>query len=132
MARLVDFVAINVWLKPRFDRWRPCEILTIDNPLLQCVQDGSFPSGHTSAAFAAATVIFCANKRAGILALAFATLMGFSRLYLFVHYPRDVLVGALLGSVFGFESYWLVEPKTKLPLLNGIPDNYRNVFCLNL
>ena len=115
LALLVHFVAINVWLKPLFDRLRPCEILTKDNPLLQCLQDGSFPSGHTSAAFAAATVIFCANKRAGILALAFATLMGFSRLYLFVHYPSDVLVGALLGSLFGFVAYWLVEQKTKLP-----------------
>ncbi len=115
LALLVHFVAINVWLKPLFDRLRPCEILTIDNPLLQCLQDGSFPSGHTSAAFAATTVIFCANKRAGILALAFATLMGFSRLYLFVHYPSDVLVGALLGSLFGFVAYWLVEQKTKLP-----------------
>lgn len=59
----------------------------------------SFPSGHTCASFAAAVTIFLHYKKPGILALILASLIGFSRIFLFVHYPTDVLAGALLGIV---------------------------------
>lgn len=58
----------------------------------------SFPSGHTMHAFAAAcSVGLCGQKRLFWFALLFAFLIGFSRLYLMMHYPLDVLAGALLG-----------------------------------
>lgn len=57
----------------------------------------SFPSGHSCSSFAAATVIFMQYKKIGILSLVVATLIAFSRLYNYVHFPTDVIAGILLG-----------------------------------
>lgn len=62
----------------------------------------SFPSGHTSSSFAAATAIFLQNRNIGIPALILAALIGFSRLYFFVHFPSDVFVGMLEGILTAF------------------------------
>ncbi len=59
----------------------------------------SFPSGHSAASFATATAIFIKSRRLGILCLIAAFIIAFSRLYFFVHFPTDVLVGSLLGAV---------------------------------
>lgn len=87
----------NVFLKNLIARERPCWIdlsvpLLIPNPT-----DYSFPSGHTMHGFAAATVVFLHNRRAGILALCLAALIAFSRLYLFVHFPSDIVGGMIIG-----------------------------------
>lgn len=87
----------NGALKHLVMRDRPCWIdqtvpLLIANPT-----DFSFPSGHTLAAFETAVSIFLVNKRWGIPMLALAALIGLSRLYLFVHFPTDVLSGMVLG-----------------------------------
>jgi len=60
----------------------------------------SFPSGHSASSFTAATVLFYFNKKVGIAALLLAFLISFSRIFLFVHYPSDVLVGIILGINF--------------------------------
>ena len=60
----------------------------------------SFPSGHTAAAFAAATAVFFKSRKGGVLLTLFAFVMGFSRVYLEVHYCTDVLFGALFGVVY--------------------------------
>ena len=93
-----NFLACNVVLKPLIDRTRPYYVLDY-TPLIPPVGDPSFPSGHTSASFAAATAIYAINKKWGIAAYACAAVMGFSRLYLGVHFPTDVLAGALVGIV---------------------------------
>ena len=85
-------------LKPLFDRTRPYYVLDYE-PMIPPVGDASFPSGHTAVSFAAATAIYAINKKWGIAAYAFAVLMGFSRLYLGVHFPLDVFGGALVGTV---------------------------------
>ena len=61
----------------------------------------SFPSGHTCTAFACSTVIFCFNKKLGIVSYIVAVLIGFSRNYFFIHFPTDVLCGMLEGIVLG-------------------------------
>ena len=61
----------------------------------------SFPSGHTIASFEACTVLMLHDKRLGIPATVLAILIAFSRLYLYVHYPTDVLVSVVLGILFG-------------------------------
>ena len=53
--------------------------------------------GHTLSSFAAAMIIFAANKRWGIPAFILASLIAFSRMYLFVHYPTDIIAGILIG-----------------------------------
>ena len=61
----------------------------------------SFPSGHTSSSFAFATAVFANNKKYGIAAYVLAAVIGFSRIYLGVHYCTDVLAGAVLGIIYG-------------------------------
>ena len=61
----------------------------------------SFPSAHTMTSFAAATVICYTDKKIGIFSLCLASLIAFSRIYLYVHYPSDVIAGLLSGIAVG-------------------------------
>ena len=77
--------------------------------------DLSYLSGHTSSAFSLATVIALFVSRdkkwIGILSLVTAAMIGFSRLYLGVHYPTDVICGMVLGIIFGISAYFLLNKK---------------------
>ena len=84
-------------LKPLFDRIRPCNQFPQVEILLHQMHSPSFPSGHTMVAFASATVIYHYSRPLGIVTYLFASLMAFSRMYLFVHYPTDILGGLVLG-----------------------------------
>ncbi len=84
-------------LKMLIRRLRPCQVDASVRMLISTPGGYSFPSGHTMNSFAAATSIFMHHRRPGIAALIFAMLIGFSRMYLFVHYPTDVLGGLVLG-----------------------------------
>ena len=68
--------------------------------LIERLSDYSFPSGHTLASFEAAAVLLMQYRAKAVPALVLALLIAFSRLYLYVHYPSDVLAGALLGVAF--------------------------------
>lgn len=93
------FIIDNVLLKNIVARTRPYEVLQSLTPLIEAQKDYSFPSGHTGSSFASAVVLFCGlPKRYGIPAVVLAALIGFSRLYVGVHYPTDVLCGALIGT----------------------------------
>lgn len=92
----------NIILKLMVARPRPCHIF-IEIPLLiERPMDFSFPSGHTMSSFAAATVIIHTNQTLGLIAFALAILISFSRLYLFVHFPSDVLAGILFGITIAY------------------------------
>ena len=93
-------------LKPFVARMRPYNAIPGVSILIPPLSDYSFPSGHTMSSFSAATVIFRAHKRYGTAALILAALIAFSRLYLFMHYPSDVLAGAVLGVLIGHFVYW--------------------------
>lgn len=69
----------------------------------------SFPSGHSCTAFVAATVIFCYNKKWGVAAYVVSALIAFSRNYFYIHYPTDVIVGALEGILIGIVTTKLME-----------------------
>lgn len=73
----------------------------------------SFPSGHTGSSFAAAFTIYYYNKKKGILALILASLIGFSRMYLSVHYPTDVLAGLILGYLSSLVALKIIKNKYK-------------------
>ncbi len=87
----------NLIVKNAVRRDRPCWIIEIQNMLIENPQDFSFPSGHTLSSFCAASILFYYDKRLGVPAFGAAVLIAFSRMYLYVHFPTDILGGALLG-----------------------------------
>ena len=89
-------------LKPLIARVRPCDVNTAVQLLVARPDDFSFPSGHTGASFAEVTALYAGGNRLWIPALLLAALISFSRLYLYVHYPTDVLAGILLGAAAGW------------------------------
>lgn len=99
LALALGAVICNLILKNAVARIRPYEINPIMSAelLVPALSDFSFPSGHTVASFEAATVLLINDRRFGIPSLVLAVLIAFSRLYLYVHYPTDVLFGAVLG-----------------------------------
>ena len=102
IAMILGLIIGNGILKNLIARDRP---YWLDEGLRQSLlvkelADYSCPSGHTQASFAAAVSIFLYNRKWGAAALALAVLIGFSRLYLGVHFPTDVLFGAALGTLF--------------------------------
>ncbi len=113
-ALLIGVLLCNVTLKPLVGRIRPydyqLEHFGKEIPLLISAQhDFSFPSGHTIASFEAAVAITLYNRKLGIPALLLASLIAFSRLYLYVHYPTDVLASIVLGTAIAFLGCWLVK-----------------------
>ncbi|MEU5973136.1 phosphatase PAP2 family protein [Streptomyces sp. NPDC047315] len=89
-------------LKSLFDEERPCRTVTdAARSLVECPPTGdwSFPSNHASIAGAAAIALVLAWRRIWLLTVPMALLMAFSRVFVGVHYPHDVMVGLVLGSV---------------------------------
>ena len=87
----------NLILKNTFARPRPCDIDTAITLLLSRPHGHSFPSGHSINSMVAAVALFLNNKKIGVPAVILATLIGFSRMYLFVHFPTDVLGGFVIA-----------------------------------
>lgn len=109
-ALLMDLILCNLILKNLVARVRPYDVNTAIAILIKKPLDFSFPSGHTAASFAAMTALFLAKmKKAWIAALVLAVLIAFSRLYFYVHYPTDVLGGAVVGILSGIIGYKIVE-----------------------
>ncbi len=89
-------------LKNFIARPRPCMADETVTLLVSRPASFSCPSVHSMLAFASSAAVFRFHKKTGILALVFAALIGFSRMYFFVHFPTDVLFGAILGFALGF------------------------------
>lgn len=90
------------FLKPLIGRVRPCNVNQEISMLIARPHSFSFPSGHSWASFASAVVLWKADRRVGIAAFILAVLIAFSRMYLYVHFPTDVLVGSLCGAATGW------------------------------
>lgn len=108
-ALVLDLAACNMILKPLIGRARPF-LLRPELPLLVPPPgDASFPSGHTTAAFAVVFALWSAGSPLWRPALALAAVTAFSRLYLYVHWPTDVLGGVLLGAAVGWAGAKLAQ-----------------------
>ena len=116
-AVLISYVFVYVFgqygLKNLFSRMRPCQIDETFELLVSRPSSSSFPSTHSAWAFGGAVAIFLGNKKGGILALIWAALIAFSRMYLFLHFPTDVLAGIIFGSLMGIIATKLVAIITK-------------------
>lgn len=105
----LDLIACNLLLKPFFGRIRPFAVNTAIELLTRAPGDASFPSGHTAASFAAVFALRYSGSRLWKPALALAVVIALSRLYLYVHWPTDVVGGAILGAAAGWAGAWLAK-----------------------
>ena len=117
-ALAIGLLVCNIILKPAVGRIRPYDFqeehfkIVIDL-LIDKQHDFSFPSGHTIASFEACTVLLLNSKLMGIPALILAIAIAFSRLYLYVHYPTDVIFSLFAGILFGLIGNLIAK---KIPL----------------
>ena len=95
---------VNIGMKPLGRRPRPDRAVVEQVPIARHVRipsSTSFPSGHSAAAFAFAAGVRPSIPPAGVPLSVFAALVAYSRVHTGVHYPGDIVVGALVGTVLG-------------------------------
>ena len=122
VALLVMLICNDLFLKELFARPRPFNLFDSDPQkyaewgrayiypeLVQKPSSYSFPSGHTSSAFAAAIALLWQNRKWGVPVTIFAALMGFSRIYVEVHYCTDVIAGVVSGAVCALVAVLIVK-----------------------
>ena len=131
LALIINFIIANLILKPLVARVRPFDVNKLIKLLISSPRDYSFPSGHTSASFTIVfALFFLKTKRLEgsndkflmgdarlskiidilfVICLVFASLIAFSRLYLYVHYPTDVLGGIGVGLLSSYFAYKLAK-----------------------
>lgn len=113
-ALLFDLLLCNILIKPLVARVRPCDVNTAVELLIAHPVDMSFPSGHTAASFASVAALYLAGERKlWKISLVLTVLIAFSRLYLYVHYPTDVLGGAVIGILSGYLGFRCAEALRK-------------------
>lgn len=97
----VGFIIGNGCLKPLIARERPCFLNPNINLLISAPTDYSFPSGHTLSSVIATVTLIKTDKRFGFAAALLCSMIAFSRLYLYVHFPSDILGGIFIGVAIG-------------------------------
>ncbi len=107
LASLICACLNEYVLRDFFARMRPCQVDMSVATLISRPAGFSFPSGHTSHSFTAAMILYLNHRQVGKPALVFAGIIGFSRMYLFVHYLTDVLGGVMLGLLVAFGVYYI-------------------------
>lgn len=110
VALLGSLLINNNLIKNIVQRPRPYVTFTDLQIIIPQPSEFSFPSGHTSSSFASAAVFYRhLPKKFGVPAVILAALIGFSRLYVGVHYPTDVLAGAVMGILLSYMAEYLVD-----------------------
>ncbi len=109
ISLVLSSIFCNLVLKLLVGRKRPCEYRPNKELLIRRPKDDSFPSGHTSASFAVITVLFFMHFPYWPVFLALGCLIAFSRMYVYVHFPSDILGGAFLGFILGRVSVALLQ-----------------------
>ena len=109
IAYLAVYLLGQIILKQLISRPRPCQIDQAFALLVARPSSSSFPSTHSAWAFGAATAIFMRHRKLGSAAYAVAALIAFSRLYMFLHFPTDVLFGTAMGMALGVLAHWIMK-----------------------
>lgn len=109
ISLILELFLCNIVLKPLVARIRPFDVNDAVQLLISAPKDYSFPSGHTGAGFAVVAALY--GSRSGLWkpTLILASLIAFSRMYLYVHYPTDILGGILLGILTGWVATTVVS-----------------------
>ena len=111
ISLVFSLIICNGILKNVFDRVRPYEVIDGLKCIVKLADDASFPSGHSSGAFAPAIAILLASdkkyKAFAFVGVLYAGLVGFTRLYVGIHYPTDVIAGALVATIFAIPAYFI-------------------------
>lgn len=120
---ILNLIIVNLLLKNIFTRVRPFNIVNHADLLIPTLKDGSFPSGHTSYAFTIFTIILFMTKAKSLKVFTglLAVLIAFSRLYLYVHFPTDVIGGAIIGfilAILAMKIYFSKNIREKLANTN--------------
>lgn len=112
VSLILCFIVVNVFLKNVVARVRPYDAIEQIRCLVEPQADYSFPSGHTAIAFAASVPVFIiSDKRLGVIMIIFSVLIALSRIYVCVHYPTDVIGGAVIGILCGVVTGMVIYPK---------------------
>lgn len=112
IALFIGFLITNLWLKNMVMRVRPYEVIEGLQLIGRKAHDFSFPSGHSTASIAASTVfLMLMPKKFGIAAFLLGIFICFTRLYIGIHYPTDVLAGMVIGFAAAFLAVWIVKKK---------------------
>lgn len=106
---LIGEILGNQILKKIFERPRPYTVNPSVELVIEKLSSFSFPSGHSRCAVECAIAIYANNKKWGIAAIVLAVLTCLSRIYLYVHYPTDVLAGAALGIIDGLLAIFIIK-----------------------
>lgn len=110
VSLIFDLLAVNIFIKKAVARVRPYEVIEGLTKIIGEQSDYSFPSGHTAASFAVATVLLMrAPKKLSIPMFILACFISLSRLYVGVHYPTDILGGIVIGALCGVAAVYLVD-----------------------
>ena len=114
MSWVLVYVVNQCGLKELIARVRPCNIDQTIDMLVKAPSSYSCPSTHSAWALGGAVSIFMFHKKRGIPVILFSLLICFSRLYLFVHFPTDVLFGAFIGTLIGILCWYIVKRVSKV------------------
>lgn len=109
LALVMGMVICHFAIKPMVGRLRPFLVDPSFHLVIKPPTGYSFPSGHTWSSFAAVAVAMMHRLKGRYIILLAAVVMAFSRLYLTVHYPTDILGGIIIGLFLGYISVKLVE-----------------------
>ena len=110
LSLIFDLLSVNLFIKKAVARTRPYIAIDELERIIEAQSDYSFPSGHTAASFAVATVLLMrAPKKLSIPMFVMACLISLSRLYVGVHYPTDIIGGAIVGTLCGVLAVYVVD-----------------------
>ena len=126
LCLLVNTIIVNLILKPAVGRTRPFELVDGIKLLVLKPQDPSFPSGHSAISFCMLTVIlfFSKSKTINIMSTVLAILIAFSRLYLYVHFPSDVICGIIIGILSALGGLKFIYSERGKKLIESIREIY--------
>lgn len=115
-ALILGLLVGNLGLKNLIARPRPYTVNPniVSDMLIERLSDYSFPSGHTRCCFEGGMAMYLCDKRFGKAAFVLGGFIAFSRVYLYMHYPTDVIAGVILGLLNGFIAFILVDKIYKL------------------